>query len=472
MTASTTLRILLGSVLATGALGCSDDDGDGGDDQADDGSADDGDSSDDGGGSARLLVRIENIAPWTALKSSAQTSHTDGAGGPLSPGDAFEVTFTAGKGQAVSFAAMFGESNDWFFAPGPGGIALYGEDGQPRSGDVTGEVALWDAGTEVDEEPSVGLDTGPMQGAPDQGAADPDPTVRELDGSVALTGGGSFALPAVDDMVRVTLTPGGGREFTLRVENVSTGATLVTSTGARPIHVSPLVWALHIAPAPLFQVGEADRGQGLERIAENGGTDDLAGAIAARSGAHTPVSPGVFAVHSSGEPIYSTGVADRGLGLERIGENGGTDDLAAALAQSPPDGTSQTGVFAVPVGAAGPGPALPGAAFELEIDAVAGDRLSFAAMFGMSNDWVFATPPAGIALFDASGAAIAGDVSDELVIVDVGTEVDQELAIGPDTGPQQPAPDTGAADPDDRVRAADYPLDAASHLRVTITPVE
>ena len=467
------LRILFGSFLGL-ALGaaCSGDDDDG---PTDDGSTDDGstdDGADDGAdATTRFQVRIENVAPWTALKSGAQTTHTDGAGGPLSPGEAFEVTFTAGKGQNFSFAAMLGESNDWFFAPGPAGIALHEEDGQPRSGDVTAEVALWDAGTEVDQEPSVGPDTGPMQSGPDQGAADPVAAVRELDGTIELGGGDSFALPSVDDMIRVTVTAGEDSEFTVRVENVSTAGTLDTSTGSREIHVSPLVWALHIAPAPLFDVGEPDRGAGLERIAENGGTGDLASAMAALSGAHTPVSPGVYAVHAGGEPLYTDGSADRGLGLERIGEEGNVAPLAEALAASPPEGTSETGLFNTPVGADQPGAARPGAAFELEIEARPGERLSFAAMFGMSNDWVFATPAAGVALFDADGAPIDGDVSDEIVVVDVGTEIDQELAIGPFTGPQQAGPDMGPADPIGTVRAADYPIDAASHVRVTVTPV-
>ena len=93
-------------------------------------------------------------------------------------------------------------------------------------------------------------------------------------------------------------------------------------------------------------------------------------------------------------------------------------------------------------------------------------------MFGMSNDWVFATPAAGIALLDADGAPIDGDVSDEIAVVDVGSEIDQELAIGPFTGPQQAGPDMGPVDPVGTVRVADYPIDAASHVRVTITPID
>ena len=71
-----------------------------------------------------FTVQIENVAPWTVLKAGTQKTKTSGTAGPAGSGEAFEISFTAGKGQAVSFATMLGESNDWFFAPGPAGIAL------------------------------------------------------------------------------------------------------------------------------------------------------------------------------------------------------------------------------------------------------------------------------------------------------------------------------------------------------------
>jgi hypothetical protein len=91
----------------------------------------------------------------------------------------------------------------------------------------------------------------------------------------------------------------------------------------------------------------------------------------------------------------------------------------------------------------------------------------------MSDDWFFGTEPEGIALFDEAGNPVNGDVSDHVGIYDAGTELDEQLAIGPDTGPQQPAPNTGAADPVAQVRAvsaARYGQPASAHLRVTLTP--
>ncbi len=442
------------------------------------GCSDDGAVDSGGGepaGETDFRVRIENIAPWTVLKSGLHATRTDGTTGALSSGQAFELTITAGAKQSVSFAAMLGESNDWFFAPGGAGIALYDAEGAPRSGDVTDEVLLWDAGTEVNEEPAVGASTGPQQSAPDQGAPDPDATVRALGQTVALSGGGTFAMPQVDEMIAVTLTPKNDRVFVLRVENVSMEDTLVTSQGSRSIHVSPFVWALHIAPYPLFDDGAPDRGEGLEYIAEAGRTATLAATMGELSGFHTPISPGAFVVTAGDDALYSTGLADRGEGLERIAEDGNPMLLVEAMAAAPPDGAVDQGIFNIPAGLDEPGPARPGSAFEIDLTASPGDRLAFATMFGMSNDWFFGTDPAGLPLFDAVGVPVSGDVTSLIGIYDAGTELDEELAIGPNTGPQQPAPDTGRVDPVAQVRplsVLDYPRSAAAHLRVTIQPME
>ena len=277
-----------------------------------------------------FTVRIENVAPWTVLKSGTQIVKTSGVPGAAASGDAYEITFTAGKKQNISFASMFGETNDWFFAPDPAGIALYDANGDPISGDVTDQVKLWNAGTEVDQEPAVGPDTGPQQGAPDQGAADPDDTVREIPIDAPLSDGSTFTRPAVADMLQATLTPGKNGTFTLRIENVSTDQTLVTSQGSRGIHLSPPVWALHIAPAPLFDSGKADRGQGLEQVAESGNPTWLGASMHALSGVATPVSPGVFVVGQGERAAVLAGPARPRPG-PRAARRGGQLGAAARL---------------------------------------------------------------------------------------------------------------------------------------------
>jgi hypothetical protein len=404
---------------------------------------------------ASFVLRIDNVAPWTMLKSGTQTTKTDGTQGPIGPGESYDVVFTANKGQAISFATMLGESNDWFFAPGPAGIPLFTPDGVPMTGDVTQYVKLWDAGTEIDQEPGVGDATAPKQPSPNYGAEDPNRLVREVPRITTLTDGSPFTLPVTSDMIRVTLTQLGETEWKLHIKATSTATTLMTSQGPMPVHLSPFAWSLHIMPAPLFTPGQPDRGQGLEKIAEDGPPDELGRSLTTLSGFHTPLSPGVVVVHRSAEPLYTVGAIDRGRGLERIAEDGDPAELARNLTA---DASLAVVAFDTPVGKSAPGPAMPGEAYEVTFQAVPGvDRLSFATMFGMSNDWFFASQDV---IVDAATLTIA--------LYDLGSEIDQEPAIGPFTAPQQHAPNTGPVDETRTVRAAQYAVPTSQHLRVTL----
>jgi hypothetical protein len=380
-------------------------------------------------GSKTYRVRVENIVPFEVLKSSVVGT------APIATNERFEIRFTANTGHAISFATMLGESNDWFFAPGPDGIPVTDAAGKPMSGDVTKYVKLWNAGTEIDQEPAIGDATAPRQPMPNYGAADPDKRVREISGI------------AVSDLIEVTLVHRAGTEYSLVILNCSTNA-LMTSQGAISIHLSPLVWALHRIPAPLFTPGEPDPGRGLERLAEDGNPGDLGTALAQVTGFHTPLSPGVVVVHRDGSPLFAVGAPDFGMGLERIAEDGNPAELA----------DQATAVFDTPLGTSTPGPAMPGMAYETTVEAAPGDRLSLVTMFGMSNDWFFAV----------DGAELReGELP--VALYDLGSEHDEEIDIGPDTAPQQPAPNTGAGDPDDIVRAAAYPVPSATHVRVTVS---
>lgn len=97
------------------------------------------------------------------------------APGPAGPGAAYEFTVDAYPGQYVTFATMFVQSNDWFFAPGPDGIALFDAEDNPIDGDFTNQVSLWDAGTEVDQTPGEGADQAPRQAEPNTGEAENSP---------------------------------------------------------------------------------------------------------------------------------------------------------------------------------------------------------------------------------------------------------------------------------------------------------
>ena len=121
----------------------------------------------------------------------------DAAPGPALPGKAYEFTVTAKPGDRLSFTTMFGQSNDLFYAPGPKGIALF-DKGQPVSGDMTAQLELWDAGTEVNEEPGFGPNQAPRQAAPNTGTAEHLKVGRVKD---------SFSYPKTADVLKVTITP-------------------------------------------------------------------------------------------------------------------------------------------------------------------------------------------------------------------------------------------------------------------------
>jgi hypothetical protein len=117
--------------------------------------------------------------------------------GPITPGAGYEFTISAVPGERLSMTLMMGQSNDWFYAPAESGIELF-KNGNAISGDITSQLMMWDAGTEVDQEPGIGSEQGPRQKAPNTGKAE-NGMVKELDDGKAYS-----KAPSV---MRVTITP-------------------------------------------------------------------------------------------------------------------------------------------------------------------------------------------------------------------------------------------------------------------------
>jgi len=123
------------------------------------------------------------------------------AAGPIRPGDSYEFTFTATTGMKLFMTQMFGQSNDWFYAPGANGIAVFDSKGMPVSGDITDQFYLWDAGTEKDEEIGIGPNQGPRQKGTNTG---------ENENGVVHRVGDSRWTARNKEFFRVTITPEGG----------------------------------------------------------------------------------------------------------------------------------------------------------------------------------------------------------------------------------------------------------------------
>ncbi|MEM8863767.1 MAG: spondin domain-containing protein, partial [Chloroflexota bacterium] len=115
----------------------------------------------------RFVVSVDNVSrfQWKDV-SVFNTPVGEAAPGPLLPGRVYQTEVYGLPGDRVSFATMFVQSNDWFFAPNELGIPLYNEDGTAKNGDVTAYVSLWDSGTEIDEPVGEGVYQAPRQSGP------------------------------------------------------------------------------------------------------------------------------------------------------------------------------------------------------------------------------------------------------------------------------------------------------------------
>ena len=390
----------------------------------------------------RFLIEIANVSDGFLARTAATFAVPIGATdpGPALPGDAYEWVFEAAPGERLSFATMFVQSNDWFFAPGTDGIALFDDAGNPVTGDVTDQILVWDSGTEVDQEPGVGADQAPRQAGPDTGDADPDNTVRQVEDRDASA------------YVTVSLAHEDG-VFTLTIDNTSADADV-------PTPLAPGTAVLHSGASPLFVEGQPDAGYGLEGLAEDGAAMPLTEWVLSESGVTTPLAPGVAIALVDGATLFVSGSPDTGEGLEGLAEDGDAGPLA--------ESTGAT-VFAVPEGATDPGPLFPGSSYTVEIEAPVGAHLSLATMLVQSNDWFFSLGGAGVPLFAADGSPISGDITDQVALYDSGTEIDQTPGVGADQAPRQAGPDTGADDPDTSIRTVDLGS-IADYVQVTITP--
>jgi hypothetical protein len=416
--------------------------------------------------------------------------------GATLPGKSLSWEFTpptGGKTAKLAFVTMFGQSNDWFFAPDTDGIALWDEQGQPITGDITSKIHLWDAGTEMDETPFAGPNQGPRQAGPNTGEKDADENVRRvMDTAFSTEHFFTAKLEAMD---------GGSFRITLDVREDS------------KTPISPAVYQVFCGRHAFFVPGSPDMGMGLEKIAEDGNAGVLAGNMAgydfgrasgnirvtitslgegrfearimAESSGVTPVAPGTYSVHAGSSPLFTPGkmapegleslaedanpavhlaylakatgvyspfspvvwvvtdrknvlflenMADSGKGLERLAEDGNPSDLAAYLKS-----------LGLQAGTVGMAPFANGAEASFEVMAEPGEALHFATMFGQSNDAFFAPGGNGIALFQ-DGSLRSGDVTGEISLWDAGTEMNEALGAGPNQAPRQSAPNTGATE--------------------------
>ena len=154
------------------------------------------------------------------------------------------------------------------------------------------------------------------------------------------------------------------------------------------------------------------------------------------------LSPGMFVLSEKNAALFTEGKAARKNGLEMQAEDGDPSGLVSAL-ETMHHSSNLHGVFNTPIGAMAAGPIRPGDSYEFTVTAMPGMKLFMTQMFGQSNDWFYAPGANGIALFDAKGNALSGDITDQFYLWNAGTEKDEEIGIGPNQGPRQKGTNIG-----------------------------
>lgn len=219
--------------------------------------------------------------------------------------------------------------------------------------------------------------------------------------------------------------------------------------------------AAAVVLALLFATGHASAQPHPQETPQTGAADSPASVtfrlriqnISADGGPPAPFSPGVWVLHNEAGPLFTSGEADRGEGLEALSEDGDPSALAAALRAK----GLTAGVFNTPVCADSPRPLQAGESYEFELTASPETPyLSFASMLVQSNDLFLAPVENGIPLFDEDGKPLGlQNVTGKLLLWDAGTEANEEPGVGPHQAPRQSGANVGPADEIAAVRPVD-----------------
>jgi len=357
-------------------------------------------------------ITIGNVLDSKPLVESGIFKNS-GASPVIMPNESLSFQFSAAKGQALSFVSMYGWSNDLFFAPANPGIKLYQDNGTPIEGDVSTQLKLWDNGTRINQVPGANV----MH----PGTAETTPkNITEVSGMDAQ--GNTYAVAS--SLMKATLHYEGNSTFTFTITNTS-GNT------SNPTPFSPGVWAIsYIAggnllnPNPLYESGKPTA-NGLTNVAEKGDNSILGTYTQGQTGIFTPLSPVLVVVYNGiDNPIYKVGENDGGKGLKELAQKGDASGLAAYL-------QTVMGVKAVYIlPAANSKILLPkigtqsGSIVRQQLNVSMGDRIAIATMYGLSNDWFFASKDNGI------DATQKGDVSSTIGLYDNGTAINQFPGAG------------------------------------------
>lgn len=270
----------------------------------------------------KRTISFENIS---SAKEYAQSGTFQATGSSIEvmPGQEIQISFTAEKGQILTFATMYGNSWDLFFAPENPGIELFDNNGNPITGDISNKVKLWDAGTKKNNDPRRNKANQPRE--------DEDGKVTEINGK-----DGIYDYPSAGEMMKLNLAYNAATSrFTLTIRN-NTNATKVQtpfSTG---------VWAVSntfdgkpVNEKPLFDTGEK-AGTELVALAERGDNKLLGDKLAAETGVFTALSPVIITIYG-GEQNPLSAIEQNAMNdyFKEWTQSGNMDNIKKALENNP-----------------------------------------------------------------------------------------------------------------------------------------
>lgn len=332
-------------------------------------------------GGTMATVSIENVS---RPKPFNQSGIFEGKEKVIKPREKATIKFSAGKGQRLMFATMYGKSNDWFFASEQPGINLYDDRGQAITGDVSYAVKLYDNGT-IDSKKE-------REKKPIAEVSDIKPS----------------------ELMKLDLQYDEKKsEFTLTITNLS--------SGIHETPFSPGVWAVSnfdgmklLEEMPFFTPGKPSNPE-ITDIAQMGNPAKLMAKVKNETGLFTGISPLVVVVYKADKnPVFEIGQKDKGIGLKNIAQMGDAKRLVEALKKMP----EVKGVYM-----AGSSPITPGKSEMVKVDLPKDCKITYLTMYGFSNDWFYANEK------DLS-ATFRGDATGSTALFDSGTGFDQYPGAG------------------------------------------
>jgi hypothetical protein len=233
--------------------------------------------------------------------------------------------------------------------------------------------------------------------------------------------------------------------------------------------------AIFLVPLLIFSIISCSTDSSTSTIFEVRVENITSGPVATASNG-SPVfavlSPGVFVVHKLASPAYTIGAALPANGFEAFAED--TDSTSFTSFLSFADNITLFGLVNQIVdgtaGFIGPGESFRFVISASEIE----EKLSAFFQYLESNDVVLGTDSDGIALFNAAGVPLSGDITARFALYDVGTEVNEEPGVGPNQPARQPEEGNTGPTEGGLVRPVDdgftYPAVGVA-FRITINPI-